>query len=242
MNIKSSKYQVPQAPEKINIKIIKNSRIDRKTIIKNNSEKQRFDIASVIHDEICPIMTVLLHDLYLIEKISESSTVKIRANKCVDQITDALNRCRLVLLDLLPNEEGPGLTESLDYMFNKIKLVSGIATSSEIDPRINQLKVEQQSVIYRTVQEALSNVSKHSHAKHVHVSAKIVHGEVRVCVVDDGIGFGCLDLSPAFCLGLKMQSQRAKDLAGNFTIKNNSNNIGTQILLSFPLDSNSIYL
>ncbi len=221
---------------------IKNGIRDEKSIHQNDKEKQKFDIASVIHDEICPILTFLLHDMYWIEKISECNTVKMRANQCIDQLTNAMNRCRTVLLDLLPNEEGPALSESLDGMFKKINLVSGIAVSSEIDSRINQLGAEQQSVIYRTVQEALSNVSKHSHAKHVHVTAKIILGEVQVRVVDDGIGLGCGDLSPAFCIGVKMQNQRAEDLAGHFSIQNNSNGEGTKILLSFPIESHLIYL
>lgn len=242
MRINSTKYQLHQEANKNNSKAINNGRRYEKSSHENDYEKKKINISSILHDEICPILTFLLHDIYWIEKKSESSAVKTRANQCIDQLTNAMNRCRTVLLDMWPNDEASNLTESLDCIFKNIENISGIAVSSEIDPHINQLGDEQQSVIYRSVQEALSNVSKHSHAKHVHVTAKIMFHQVQVRVVDDGIGLGSDDPSPAFCIGLKMQKQRAKSLAGHFSIQNNSNGIGTKMYLSFPLESNVIYL
>jgi signal transduction histidine kinase len=194
-------------------------------------------MASVVHDEICPVLTVLLHDMYWIGKISDCSNVKTRTNQCIDQLTHAMNRCKTVLLDLQPHDVGPSLTESLNWMIANFRLISGAAVKSEIDPEINHLAIEQQSVVYRSVQEGLSNVSKHSHAQHVQVIAKIIPGQVQVRIVDDGIGMGCVELSPAFCSGLKMQKQRAKDLGGHFCIQNNPTGMGTKMELTFPLDS-----
>ena len=236
----STNYRLYGEVKNNKIKAINNEKIGQEGIYQNGREMQKFNIASLVHDEICPILTFLVHDIYWIEKNSKCSTVKTRANQCIDQLTNAMNRCRTVLLDLCPNDEGPDLTESLDFLFNKIKLISNIVVSSEIDPHINQLGDEHQSVVYRTVQEAMSNVSKHSHAQHVHVTAKVMHRQVQVRVVDDGIGLGWGDLNPSFCIGLKMQKQRAEDLAGNFSIQKNPNGVGTIMHLSFPLESNLI--
>jgi len=224
------------------IKAIKNGRTNQKASQDSDWGKQTFTIASMVHDEICPILTYLLHDIYWIEKNSECSTVKNRANQCIDQLTHAMNRCRTVLLDLRPDDEGPSLTESLDRMIRNFKMISGIAVCSEIDPHINQIGDEQQSMVYRAVQEALNNVSKHSHAKHVHITAGILLRQVQVVVVDDGIGLGSADLSPTFCIGLKIQKQRAEYLDGHFCIQDNSNGVGTKMSLTFPIDSNLIYL
>jgi nitrate/nitrite-specific signal transduction histidine kinase len=241
VQMNSTKNRLYQEGQKNKMKAIKYGRKNQVTSHQNDWEKNNVNITSLVHDEICPILTFMLHDMYWIEKNTECNTVKTRANHCIDQLTNAMNRCRTVLLDLQSNDEGPGLTESLDDMFKKINLISGIAVSSEIDAHINQLGSEQQSVVYRTLQEALSNVSKHSHAKHVHVTAKVMHRQVQLSVVDDGIGLGCSDLNPSFCIGLKMQNQRAKDLAGHFFIHNNSNGSGTKMQLTFPLESNFIY-
>jgi two-component system sensor histidine kinase UhpB len=240
--LNSNKSQRHQEAAQHNMKAIKNGKKDVEARHKTDMEKQKGNMASVVHDEICPMLTYLLHDMYWIEKISECKTVKTRASQCIDHLTHAMNRCRTVLLDLRPNEDGPNLTESLNCMIGNFKQISGIAVSSDIDPDINQLESSQQSVVYRSVQEALSNSLKHSHAKHVQVTAKIVNRQVQVRVTDDGIGLGCNEQSPAFCIGLKMQKQRAEELSGHFSIQNNPNGMGTEMHLNFPVVSKLEYL
>jgi signal transduction histidine kinase len=204
-------------------------------------EKQRGNMASVVHDEICPMLTFLMHDMFWIEKNSECRTIKTRASHCIDQLSVAMNRCKAVLLGMQHTAVDPSLSESLQCMIDNFHQIAGVVVSSEIDPDIDRLGNEQQSVVYRSVQEALSNAFKHAHAEHVHVSAKIILRQVHIRVVDDGIGLGYVELSPAFCIGLKMQKQRAIDMAGHFSIENNLNGKGTKMHLSFPLVSDLIY-
>lgn len=242
MNLNSSKSQHYHEVAPNNMKSIKSGKEHVGVRHETDLEKQRGNMASVVHDEICPMLTYLLHDMYWIEKISESSTVKTRASQCIDQLTQAMNRCRTVLLDLRPNEDGPSLTESLNCMIGNFKQISGMAVSAAFHPDINQLGSGQQSVVYRSMQEALSNSLKHSHAKQVQVTAKIVNRQMQVRVIDDGIGLGCNELSPAFCIGLKMQKQRAEELSGDFSIQNNPNGMGTEMLLTFPVVTKLAYL
>jgi signal transduction histidine kinase len=198
-------------------------------------EKQRADIASVVHDEICATLTVLLHDFYWIEKTSKANAIKSRANKCIDQLTNTMNSCRSVLMDLRPNEAGPSLTDSLACLIGNFKISSELHVSSEIGSDINQLTINQQSVVYRSVQEALTNITKHSQAKQVHVIAKIILRQMHVQVIDDGVGLVGGSLFPSFCFGLKLQKQRTEELGGHFSIQNNSNGMGTKLHLTFPL-------
>lgn len=201
-------------------------------------DDRKVHMASVVHDEICPTLTFLLHDMYWIEKNADCRTVKTRANQCIDQLTNAMNRCRSVLLDLRPNDEGPSLSESLKSMIANFQQISDLAVSSKINPDINLLGREQQSAVYRSVQEALSNALKHSHAQHINVTAEINLPDVKICIEDDGVGLGCVELSPAFCIGIKVQKQRARDLDGHFSIENHPNGKGTKTQLIFPLNSN----
>jgi nitrate/nitrite-specific signal transduction histidine kinase len=198
-------------------------------------EQQRDNIANVVHDDICPILYFLLHDIYWIEKNTENNAIKTRANHCIDELTKAMSKCRNVLLNLQPHGEGPSLSECLSYTIDNFKKNSEINVLSEIDPDINQLEVNQQIVIFRSIQEALSNVKKHSHAKHVSVEAKIMLSHVHVVVLDDGIGMEQAHATPSFCLGLKFQKQQSKELGGHFYVQKNSNGKGTKIHLTFPL-------
>jgi len=201
----------------------------------NDWEQQRDNIAKVVHDEICPILNFLLHDIYWIEKNTENNAIKTRANQCIDQLTKAMSTSRNMLLDLQPHGEGPSLSECLDYTIDNFKKNSEISVFSEIDPDINQLAVNQQIVIFRSIQEALSNVKKHSHAKQVSVKAKIMLSDVHVFVVDDGIGMEQAHATPSFCLGLKFQKQQSRELGGLFSVQKNSYGKGTKFHLKFPL-------
>lgn len=202
----------------------------------HNWGKQRDNIANVVHDEICPLLNFLMHDIYWIEKSTDNNGIKTRANHCIDQLTKAMSKCRNVLLDLQPHGEGPNLSECLEYTIDKFKTNSEFSVISEIDPDINQLEVKQQIVIFRSIQEALNNVKKHSHAKHVSVKAKIMLSHMHIVVVDDGIGIDQGHATPSFCLGLKFQKQQIQDLGGHFSVQRNSNGKGTKIHLTFPLN------
>jgi nitrate/nitrite-specific signal transduction histidine kinase len=197
--------------------------------------QQRDQIANVVHDEICPILNFLLHDIYWIEKNTENNAIKTRANYCIDELTKALSKCRNVLLNLQPHVGGPSLSECLECTIDNFKTNSEFSVFSEIDPDINQLEVNQQIVIFRSIQEALSNVKKHSHATNVSVRAKIMNHHAHVVVVDDGIGMEQAHATPSFCLGLKFQKQQSKELGGHFSVQKNLNGKGTKIHLTFPL-------
>lgn len=199
-------------------------------------EQQRDNIANIVHDEICPILNFLLHDIYWIEKNTENNAIKTRANHCIEQLTKAMSKCRNMLLDLQPNSEGPSLSECLECTINNFKTNSEFSVFSEIDPDINHLEVKQQIAIFRSIQEALSNVKKHSHAKHVSVKAKIMLRHIHIVVVDDGIGMEQAHAIPSFCLGMKFQKQQIQDLGGHFSVQKNSNGKGTKIHLTFPLN------
>ena len=68
-----------------------------------------------------------------------------------------MSSCRNILLDLNPTDEGPSLADALACLVDNFKVRSELLVNSEIDADINQLGIEQQSVVYRSVQEALTN-------------------------------------------------------------------------------------
>ena len=206
-----------------------------KTELQFALEKQRADISGVLHDEICSSLTALLHDMYWIEKNTKNNDVKNRSSKCIQQLTSTMSSCRSILLDLNPTDEGPSLADALDCLIDNFKLRSELLVISEIGADINQLGIEQQSVVYRCVQEALTNITKHSNARQVNVIAKIILRQMHVQVVDDGIGLPVGHVFPSFCLGLNLQKKRTEELGGHFSIQSNSNGKGTKLHLTFPL-------
>jgi signal transduction histidine kinase len=86
--------------------------------------------------------------------------------------------------------------------------------------------------IYRFLQEALSNATRHAGAKHITASLKsTVNGWVEVCVEDDGLGF--VSQSETEGLGLAGLRERAASLGGHLDVISESDK-GTQIRMLLP--------
>jgi two-component system sensor histidine kinase DegS len=94
-----------------------------------------------------------------------------------------------------------------------------------------------ETVLYRIVQEALTNVRKHAQATSVTVSLEALDGRMRLEVVDDGVGFEPEEI-PALVaqghFGLMSMRQRA-ELAGGSCNWVTAPQHGTRVVVSIPL-------
>lgn len=96
---------------------------------------------------------------------------------------------------------------------------------------LGQLSNEKLTQVYYIVQEALSNIIKHSKAKDAEITIKSTLRELIVIVSDNGIGFDLNDIK-SNSFGLKSIKERASVADGTVIIKKNSN--GTTITLTIP--------
>ena len=106
----------------------------------------------------------------------------------------------------------------------------------EIDVQIEgqaELPLEIEQALYRIVQEALSNVSRHSQANKAGVS--LIYGlrELKIVVCDNGRGFDIQKVHGG--MGLYSMRERAEKIDGELQIESSSIG-GTRVLLSLPLD------
>jgi signal transduction histidine kinase len=88
--------------------------------------------------------------------------------------------------------------------------------------------------LYRIIQEALHNVSKHACADHVRVSLKGVDHDVLMSVQDDGIGFDPAEVWKKPGLGLSSMRERVRLINGEFLIRSHAQK-GTEITVKVPL-------
>jgi signal transduction histidine kinase len=101
------------------------------------------------------------------------------------------------------------------------------------------LSADVEVAIYRVVQEALTNVSRHSQAEIVSVILARDAGYVKVIIEDDGIGFDADNWigSPMENgrLGLTGMQERVQLVGGEFKIESGA---GTTIVVSIPISRN----
>ena len=89
--------------------------------------------------------------------------------------------------------------------------------------------------VYRIVQEALTNVGRHSGAKNVLIRLETSDSELHFQVDDDGKGFAPLAPDRPGGLGLKIMRYRAQMLGGDLVIESIRDS-GTSVRCSCPLD------
>ena len=122
---------------------------------------------------------------------------------------------------LLRFRESFGLEVKLD--------VSSDLTEASFQPMVR-------AQLLRIVQEGLTNVRKHAHAKNVEVRIAPRDGCVEALIEDDGAGFdpSLLPKTPGRRFGLRFMRERAEDVGGTLEV-HSAPGAGSRVIISVPL-------
>jgi signal transduction histidine kinase len=99
-------------------------------------------------------------------------------------------------------------------------------------PRVT-LTAELRRNVFLTLKEALHNVAKHAHAKHVRVQLRADNGELLLVIADDGKGFATAQTNGTRN-GLTNMRSRVEELGGTFTLRSAAAQ-GTTVEVRVPL-------
>lgn len=122
------------------------------------------------------------------------------------------------------------IREWIDRSFGEDCCEDGVALSLEAPAQLPALPAAVEVAALRIVQEAITNVSRHAHARSCRVRIAI-DGELEVEVQDDGLGLGC---GYRAGVGLGSMKDRATELGGSCTITSPSSG-GTHVHAILPL-------
>ncbi|HLW82519.1 MAG TPA: response regulator [Candidatus Acidoferrales bacterium] len=132
-----------------------------------------------------------------------------------------------------------GLQSALQWYLDGLTKRSGISITLEVQPRpFRRLAPEIEKTVFRVIQEALTNVYRHSKARNAWVSLLQQGGRVVATVRDDGQGISerVADLDTlSIGVGISGMRQRVKEMAGELTLSNASP--GTIVRISLPTRS-----
>ena len=188
-------------------------------------ENERLRIARELHDgtsqDIVALSVGLSTTLLALESRPDQVEGHIEeckriADKLLDSIKQATSDLRPADLDQL------GLDAALRNYANQRLEAAGIRASFDGNALGISLDSFQELMLYRTVQEALSNVARHSEAREVRVSMNENQGYLEVRIADDGVGFGPLSINledpTCTCFGLKGMRERVETMAGDMNV------------------------
>ena len=165
----------------------------------------------------------------LIEKITDSKNLVSKAIQDLRDLSRSLNTDNIAAM---------GLIRAVEYELELFRK-SGFATDLHISGTITRMEPQRELIIFRIVQEALTNIIKHAEARSITVTAAYNTDTLELQVQDDGKGTVMQDITGEEnsnkSLGLRNMHNRAKMVGATFSMESVPGN-GTVIKLSIPFN------
>ncbi|WP_372753481.1 PAS domain S-box protein [Mariniflexile sp.] len=203
-------------------------------------EKQRKAIAANIHDHLSQSLVISKMKLNDLSKETKTDTKRKEIETIIKHISEALENTRKITYDLSPPVLYElGLIEAIYWLSEKIEDENNIKVQfiTEFD-EIN-LDEPKLILIYRAIQELLTNAIKHADSKQIDIFFIKQDYGLKIVVKDKGKGFDKTTIKDKknTQFGLFAVKERIENLQGNFSI-NSSPGLGTKVELFVPLKTN----
>jgi PAS domain S-box-containing protein len=184
-------------------------------------EEERRRVAREIHDQLGQALTVTKLDLSWLQSKPPRNQREFRkrVKSMMAHVDDTIDRMRKIVSDLRPSVlDDLGLVPAIEWETKEFQKRTGIPTrlrSNVEDARISQ---ERSAEVFRAVQEALTNVTRHARAKSVEVVLKAEKGLIKISVSDDGQGMKDDVIKNFKSLGITGMRERISRIGGDFNI------------------------
>ncbi len=203
-------------------------------------EEERRRLARELHDDTVQSLIALDQRAQLAQHAAAQSTPAIRARlEEVRTMTSALIAdIRRVIRAMRPIYlEDLGLLPAIEMLARDVETASGIPVAYSVTGQVKRLAAAQEIGLYRIVQEALANASRHAHARTIQIRTTFADRALHLQVSDDGQGFAPPErwssLSQDGHFGLMGMQERAELIGAQLRIHSSPGN-GTTIDIRLP--------
>lgn len=208
---------------KVDLRTVELRRLSARLLSLQDEERRR--IAREIHDGLGQELAAAKMILDGILVKDSSAPIKQAAVDASDLVDRAIKQVRTISHLLHPPLlDEVGLVSALRWFLEGLSERSGIEIQLDVDPPdLRRLEPDLETAIFRVIQEALTNMFRHSGAHNGHVSLKESEGQVVVVVSDDGKGIGeqVVQLRPeSVGVGIGGMRQRVTELGGRLRLAN----------------------
>lgn len=207
-------------------------------------EAERKTLARELHDELGQYLSVIKLDAVRIrdDRRSDLPTLQTRAAAIVENCNHVHSAVTTLIRELRPaGLDELGLEAALEHCVQTWRTrVPSVLLRLDVSGDLTALPEEIALTVYRLVQEALTNVAKHSAAKHadIHIDRAGVTARIEDClsvaVADDGVGSNSAE--PTCGLGLIGMRERVKALHGELAIASTPG-CGYRLTARIPMES-----
>lgn len=197
-------------------------------------EAERLRIANDLHDSLGGLLSTVKAHFTTIQKEIEQLEELNLTKKTNDLIDEACIEVRRISHNMMPHALSisglQGALEDLGEQLNE----QGYKTSVEINNLPKNINETKKAMMYRLIQEIISNTRKHAEAKSILIQLIGHNNEISLIVEDDGKGFDYSKAIEKGGLGLKSINSRVEFLDGNIDWDTQTNK-GTTITINIPV-------
>jgi len=198
-------------------------------------ENERRAISRELHDEVGQSLSALLVELgNLSAELSGGGSRELRGHvdvirKLAEGSVEVVRNMALLLRPSMLDDLG--LVPALQWQAREVSKRTGMRVDVAADHVPDDLPEEHKTCVYRVVQEALNNCSKHAGAKMVRVTVLQEPARLLLTIQDDGHGFNS---TTERGLGLLGMEERVTHLGGSFQVDSRAGR-GTVLSVGLPL-------
>jgi PAS domain S-box-containing protein len=204
----------------------------------HTQDEERRRIGREIHDSLGQYLAALKIKL---DSISESNSDEIA--ECANLVEECVKEVRTISYLLYPPMlEEMGLKSAIMWYLEGFSKRSGIKITLDIPDDFGRLNRDTELVLFRVLQESLTNVQRHSGSATTAIKISRSQDVVTLQISDQGKGLppaileeGSRDWTGSLGVGLRGMSERLKQLGGTLDIS--SGQRGTQVLATVPLQT-----
>ena len=200
----------------------------------NMIDAERKHIAAEIHDHLGQQLTAMRAETGLL-RMQHGAQPGVRefCQRMNEMVDETIATVRDLARMLHPVELEFGLGPAVLSLTEKFSRQYGIACEVQCPAGDFSPPRAVASVIYRVIQESLTNVARHARASRVNLAGRLTPEEISIEIADDGVGFDVETVLNGRSYGLFGMKERVNTIGGELTIVSSAAH-GTRITITLP--------
>lgn len=203
-------------------------------------EKERIRIARELHDGVGQQISAVKMNLgAFADRIQEGPENREQYQLMLDLVDDAVKEVRSVSHNMMPNALIRfGLAKAVREFIDKIAATGALKIDLQIVGLTNRLESTTETVLYRVMQETVSNIIKHAGASHIGIQLIRDGDSLTMMIEDNGKGFDTRQIAGFEGIGLKNIISRVEYLDGTVDFDSYPGK-GTTVIVELNLNKES---
>ncbi|MDD5030452.1 MAG: histidine kinase [Rhodoferax sp.] len=197
-------------------------------------EQERGAIAREIHDDVGGALAAIRFDLAWLARHTGDTQTLQHIGAATEMLQQAIEAAQRIMMNLRPAILDQGLVAAIQWLQANFSRRCGVRATLDAQLVMEALPKNVELTVFRTAQEALTNISKHAKCSAVDIRLSSDSNYLTLEISDNGQGMTHATPSQQGGFGLKGLQERAKTVGGWIDISSIPN-AGTAITLTIPL-------